>query len=145
MRREVERFIHVDSRDFPQLTESSYSIIFGRDIPVQDYNNVIKIELKSLVSKKPNGEDYVFFRIKNVDGKVDSTTNISDATTICYFDSDERKPIHFDDNYFIFNPPISKLSKLEIDIIKRDKKFCDISVNNQSFVLKITYIEGNLY
>ena len=159
IRREVERFIHIDSRDFPDLFESKYEIIFGIDeqgsIPIQDYNNVIKLELKAFVSDKPVNEDYVFFKIKNVDGKVDSTTYIQDASTVCYFEPNEKKPVYFGGNVFEFNPPIAKLSKLNIDIVKRDGTYCDINiavpdpdseeVSSQSFLLKITYIEGNLY
>lgn len=158
-RREVERFIHVDSRDFfPALTESSYNIIFGKHIPIQDYNNVIKLELKTFMSGKPDlntdstKEDYVFFKIKNVDGKVDSTSGTNDASTVCYFEptttNSEKKPIYFGGNVFEFNPPISKLSKLNIDIVKNDGTIAYAkldNVNHQSFLLKITYIEGNLY
>ena len=155
-RREVERFIHVDSRDFPELTNSSYNIIFGKDIPIQDYNNVVKLELKAFMSDKPDNEDYVLFKIKNVDGKVDTTTGVVDACTVCYFDPTTvgvKKPIYFGGTEFEFNPPIAKLSKLQIDVVKHDGSFCDINSNHiineqyqtQSFLLKITYIEGNLY
>jgi len=145
-RREVERFIHVDSRDFDGLKKSSYNIIFGKHIPIQDYNNVIKLELKVLMSDKPVIEDYVIFKIKNVQGKVDSTTGIDDACTVCYFDTNVKKPIYFGGTEFEFNPPIAKLSKLQVDIVKRNGDFCTISSEvSQSFLLKITYIEGNLY
>jgi len=145
-RREVERFIHVDSRDFPGLTESSYNIIFGKHIPIQDYNNVIKLELKAFISDKPLNEDYVFFKIKNIESKVDSTTNISDACTVCYFEPNDKKPIYFGGTEFEFNPPIAKLSKLQVDVVTKDNIPCIINdVNTQSFLLKITYIEGNLY
>jgi len=184
-RREVERFIHIDSRDFSDLKQSSYNICFGSlptnnivptgsaYIPVQDYNNVVKLELKVFISDKPDNEDYVLFKIKNIEGKVDTTTDIVDACTVCYFDqsttttttttvadedpesttvteiitnSNSKKPIYFGGTEFEFNPPISKLSKLEIDVITSDGNFCEISkTKTQSFLLKITYIEGHLY
>ena len=114
-RREVERFIHIDSRDFSGLSVSSYNIKFGplpdnnlipsgtAYIPVQDYNNVIKLELKAFMSDKPDNEDYVIFKIKNVDGKVDTTTGVVDACTVCYFDSNDKKPIYFGGTEFDFN------------------------------------------
>lgn len=145
-RREVERFIHVDSRDFTGLTRSSYNIIFGKNIPIQDYNNVVKLELKAFMSDKPDNEDYVIFKIKNVDGKVDTTTGVVDACTVCYFDPNGKKPIYFGGTEFEFNPPLAKLSKLQVDVVTRDGIFCTIDENKtQSFLLKITYIEGNLY
>ena len=162
-RREVERFIHVDSRDFGDLATTQYKISFGlnshipdntANIPIQDYNNVTKIELKSFLSQKPPGEDYVIFKIKNIDGKVDSTSQLGDISTICYFDPTssptDKKPIYFGGNTFLFNPPLAKLTKLEIDILKRttDGEYKTYDINNenyQSFLLKITYIEGNLY
>ena len=171
-RREVERFIHVDSRDFNGSEISSYNICFGplpKDndgklidvpagsayLPVQDYNNVIKLELKAFMSNKPPSEDYVIFKIKNVDGKVDTTTGIGDACTVCYFDPNGKKPIYFGGTEFEFNPPISKLSNLKIDIVDHENNYCDIrepgngndgnKIGSQSFLLKITYIEGNLY
>ena len=161
-RREVERFIHVDSRDFSDLKESKYEIMFGKNIPIQDYNNVIKLQLKAFSSEKPDGEDYVYFKIRNVDGKVDTTSKkIVDASTVCYFEPVGKRPIYFGGNVFEFNPPIAKLSKLNIDIIKRDGTYCNIRdpdeegytdteddsnrIGSQSFLLKITYIEGNLY
>jgi len=174
-RREVERFIHVDSRDCPNLNESKYEILFGFseskdkygniiqlsekqfNIPIQDYNNVIKIELKTYMSSKPSDEDYVFFKIKNIDGKVDSTSTLVDSATVCYFESQltDKKPIYFGGNTFEFNPPIAKLSKLNIDILKRnaDSAYVPMTIGTndsndtdyQSFLLKITYIEGNLY
>ena len=151
-RREVSRFIHVDSRDFADLKTSQYKIEFGKDIPIQDYNNVIKLELKAFVSERPNNEDYVIFKIKNIDGCVDSTTSVTDAATVCYFFPSGKKPIYFGGNVFNFYPPISTLSKLEIDILKRNSNgsFIPFDINTtqtnyQSFLLKITYIEGNLY
>jgi len=156
-RREVERFIHVDSRDFPDLYESKYEILFGSNIPIQDYNNVIKLELKTFMSSKPKDADYVFFKIKNIDGKVDSTSTLVDSATVCYFESQltDKKPIYFGGNTFEFNPPIAKLSKLNIDILKRnaDSAYVPMTIGTndsndtdyQSFLLKITYIEGNLY
>ena len=177
-RRKVERFIHVDSRDFPGITESSYNICFGPPptnnlvptgsayIPIQDYNNVIKLELKAFISEKPLNEDYVIFKIKNVDGKVDTTTGVVDASTVCYFDPTTigKKPIYFGGTEFEFNPPIAKLSKLQVDIITRNGTPCSVNTvltdddgngltdddgndltTTQSFLLKITYIEGNLY
>ena len=153
-RREVERFIHVDSRDFHNLVESKYEILFGSNnipdqksnIPIQDYNNVIKLELKAFMSDKPVDEDYVIFKIKNVDGKVDTTTGVVDACTVCYFDPNGKKPIYFGGTEFEFNPPIAKLSKLQVDVVKHDGSFCTINeTKTQSFLLKITYIEGNLY
>ena len=154
-RREVERFIHVDSRDFNGITKSKYHVIFGTHIPVQDYNNVIKLELKAFMSKAPTdpitgiNEDYVFFKIKNVDGKLDSTSSVNEACTVCYFDTptaNTKRPIYFGGNSFEFNPPIAKLSKLDIEIVTHDGEPCVISdVGPQSFLLKITYIEGNMY
>ena len=149
-RRIESRYLHFDSRDFPQVTQSSFSIEFGRDIPIQDYNNVVGIELKVLSAEKPENEDYALFKIKNIDGKVDSTNQQGDITTVVYFE-DTRKPIFFGGNKFEFSPPIAKLTKLNIDILTKDATSGDFVYMNVtgskhiSFLLKITYIEGNLY
>ena len=160
-RRIVERFIHIDSRNFKDIIKSSYNICFGplptnniipqgtAYIPIQDYNNVIKIELKAFISDKPENEDYVIFKIKNVEGKVDTTTGVQDACTVCYFEPTGKKPIYFGGTEFEFNPPISKLTKLQIDVVTGKNEYCQINngsaEKSQSFLLKITYIEGNLY
>lgn len=145
-RREVSRFIHVDTANInPTTNKGAYSVIFGEHIPVQDYNNVIKIELKALKFNDTISNDYVFFKIKNIDGKIDSTSGIDQASSICYIDStdDGKKPIYdFGGSEFIFDPMISKLTKLDIELLDYNGVPVDKS---HSFVLKVTYIEGNFY
>ena len=148
-RRMESRFLHFDSRDLQNVTESSFAINFGTDVPIQDYNNVVQIELKVMSAEKPATEDYALFKIKNIDGKVDSTNQQGDITTVVYFE-DNRKPVFFGGNKFEFQPPISKLNKLNIDVLTRDGtgNFVPMDVTgtkHMSFLLKITYIEGNFY
>lgn len=164
IRRIESRYIHVDSRDFSGLQTASYKVLCGTPpddpnnipvgsfyLPVQDYNNVIEIELKALALNKPLKESYVVFKIENTDGKVDSTSKVYDATTMCYFENDSTKTTFFGGNVFKFQPPIAKLTKLNIQILKRNNNdFIPINMINddndhQSFLLKISYIEGNIY
>ena len=175
-RREEVRYIHIDSTKLPNGTDKNkYTINFdvstsrrenldsdgkhdgtytvstpqsGTFIPIQDYNNITKIELKvfkiaNSVSTAPAlSDDYVLFKIKDIDGHFDSNTQTQNATAIIYFDG--NKPTFFEDQTeFNFNPPISKLTKLDIELIGSDTTA--VFNHNHSFVLKITYIEGNLY
>ena len=149
-RREESRYIHVDSRDFNNLTESIYNIQLSDKLGLQDYNNVSRIELLCLSSPPQINEEYCFFIIENIDGKVDSTSSIKNASTVCYYnnDSDKRKPMILFGNMFEFHQPISKLAKLKIRILQHDQSPITFTNNNndyQSFLLKIKYIEGNLY
>lgn len=147
-RRLESRFIHIDSRDFSS-SKSKFNVEFGKHIPIQDYNNVIRLELKVLCMDKPVDEDYAIFKIKNIDGKVDATNQMGDITTVVYFEG-SRQPVFFGGNKFEFQPALSKLTKLDIEILKRnsDSTFELLDVTNTnyiSFLLKISYIEGNLY
>ena len=180
-RREEVRYIHVDSKQFSNTQKSKYTINFnvstsqrknldingnhdgtytvstpdtGTFIPIQDYNNITKIELKVFKISNSNldpssestqstysDQDYVILKIKNIDGHFDSNTPTQDASSIIYFDN--KKPTFFEDQTeFQFNPPLSKLNKLDVELIGSDNNEFNY---NHSFVLKITYIEGNLY
>jgi hypothetical protein len=157
-RREEVRYIHIDSKKFSSTTKNKYTINFnvsssgnvhpedGTFIPVQDYNNITKIELKvfklSNTNQSDNDDqsDYVIFKLKNIDGHFDSNTNTQNASSIIYFDG--NKPVFDNDSEFNFNPTIAKLSKLDIELIGSDG---NVFNKDHSFILKLTYIEGNLY
>lgn len=151
-RREEVRYIHIDTAVFHDNdNKSQYKIKMNTDldtnnhsIPIQDYNNVSKIELKVFKFAVDLNEkyEYVILKIKNIDGHIDSNTKTQDATAVIYFDS--TKPTFFDDqNTFSFSPPLANLNKVDIELLDTNGDFIDPT--NHSFVLKLTYIEGNMY
>ena len=153
-RRQESRFIHIDASSNKYTVHFGLNNLTGRDklttsahyhIPIQDYNNVNKIELVTF--KLNNGvtldTEYIMLEIKNIDGKVDSTTSCQNATTVCYLDG--TKPIYFTDRIFEFYPSISKLSKLDIELKDNSGNLIPLESLEHSFLLKITYTEGNFY
>ena len=147
-RREVKRFIHVDTTHFDPPDISSYTVNFGNNgnIPVQDYNNVIKLKFKIIQFQEEIEAKYVQLKIKNIDGDIDSTSSVQNASTICYLDATKKnKPIvDFAGGIYNFDTMLSKLTKLEIQIFDESGNLIT-SNNDHSFVIEITYIEGNLY
>lgn len=144
-RREIKRFIHIDTSNLTsESNKSKYTIKFGENIPVQDYNNVIKLEFKTIQFEKDTPAKYVQFKIKNIDGDIDSTSSIQNACTICYLDPLQKdKPIvDFAGGIFNFDTMLSKLTKLDIEIFNESGHALDV---NHSYVIEITYVEGNFY
>ena len=161
-RREESRYIHIDTSVFDENAEKNkYKIRFNTNgknstedinfhmIPIQDYNNVIKLELKFFKFKNDLSAnyEYIFLKLKNVDGKVDSSTSCQDSTAVIYFDG--KKPTLFEDYEFRFNPPISRLTELSVELRDNDNNLItppdDDTTVDHSFLLKVTYIEGNIY
>ena len=160
--REEHRFVHVDSSLFIQDEKNKYTISLGssgiRDannkflspqpenfhcIPVQDYNNIVKVELVTFkFSNEAPDTDYVFLKIKNINGKVDSSTPCQDSTAVIYFEG--SNPTMFRDHEFMFYPSIAKLSELNVELLDKHNNILDHPFGH-SFVLKLTYIEGNFY
>ena len=147
--REEKRIVHIDTKNL--LDPREYEIKFGKlpdpytglYIPIDDYNNVVKISLKTFkFQTAPDDEEYVFLYIKNIDGKVDSTTPCQNASAVVYFDG--TKPSFFNDTEFVFNPSISKLNSLNVQILGSDGNLVEDG-HQHSYVLEITYIEGNVY
>ena len=151
-RRDTNTYIHVDTAtdNFKQLNKSMYKINLNSknddNIPIDEITKITKIELEVFKFKElprdKNGAlcEYVFLKIKNIDGKTFSNTPCQNSTTVIY--TDGLKPIYFGSTSFEFDPCIN-LRNLEVEM--RDSNNDLIANTDHSFVLKISHVEGNLY
>lgn len=136
----------VDSRDVRDKdTDFSYTI----DIPTP-YKNVLKIELKGLSFPKILDENYVIVDIDECRDRVESVDGGSAdrSFAVCYFDkiaTGEVRPMRgadFDEKVYVFNPPLSKLGRINVRFKKHGGRVVTSSdvgnVLNHSLLFEIT-------
>jgi hypothetical protein len=116
---------------------------------VSAYENVVSIEMKGLAVPKLVDEPYVIVNIIECnDNVLDATNNAANrAFAIAYFDADTLavgsvKPIKGIDYYqkkIVFNPPIPRLDRLSIQLLKHDGNVVTVSDTANSTHVSILF------
>lgn len=157
-----KHILFVDNRDRPGAPGSSP---FSFTMPLTEtYENVVSVELRSLVFPKVADEMYVVVDIHELDGVMDSTDNANHRKfAVAFFDGidatdpskrmrpGDRKAIKGVDFYQkvkLFNPPMAKLARLTVDFRTyggRSVTAADTGdVVDASFILEITTANKNV-
>lgn len=124
----VNQILFIDSRDFTFENTLSYTISLT-ELGISQYLHVEKMTLKSLsFPKMNNSENYIILDIDAGQRRLHSSDNTGshDKFAIMYYDNNEMnvgsvKPMKgydFDIKEVTFNPPLSKLDKINIKFKK---------------------------
>jgi len=147
----------VDSRDKTSGDDFDYVVRFGNafnNAPgVSEFDNVTRVDIKMASIPKVEGESYVILDITELrDSTLDATNNACNrAFAVAYFDTSllapgDTKPIKdFYTQRIEFNPPLGKLDRLSIRILKHDGSVVAASqtgnVTNTSMLFEIEMLK----
>ena len=121
------RRLLVDYRDREGGAPFDFVVHFGKN-GVTSYEHVTSVEMKMLALPKINNEMYAIIDIKELnDSLLDGTNNAANRSfAVGFFDSslltagDIKVSRDFYSQKVIFNPPLQKLDRLTVKVLKQD-------------------------
>ena len=154
----VRHRLFIDNRDRRVGGDAFKFEIVCSDLGLAPYMHVTSVTLAGVSIPKIEGEDYCVLQIDELsDNQLDVTMpSISKAFALIYFDSSsmatgQTKPRPGVDIYqkqLLFSPPLNKLDKLTISVLKHDGSVMTTSdvagSNRMSMVLEITTTHGRM-
>jgi hypothetical protein len=147
----VKRRLLVDYRDRESGVPFDYVVRFGKN-GVTSYEHVRSVEMKMLALPKITNEMYAVIDIEELnDSLLDGTNNATNRSfCVGFFDSsvlnagDIKVSKDFYSQKVIFNPPLQKLDRLTIKVLKQNGNVVDVSeTNNVSSMTMLLEIETN--
>jgi hypothetical protein len=145
----VKRRLLVDYRDRESGGPFDYVVRFGNN-GVTAYEHVRSVEMKMLALPKVTGEMYAIVDIEELnDSLLDGTNNATNRSfSVGFFDTsilsagDIEVSKDFYSQKVIFNPPLQKLDRLTINVLKQDGNVVNVSeTNNVSSMAMMLEIE----
>lgn len=133
----TKRRLLVDYRDRDSGGPFDFSVKFGNN-GVTAYEHVKSVEMKMLALPKVQGETYAIVDIEELnDSLLDGTNNATNRSfCVGFFDSsllaagDIKVSKDFYSQKIIFNPPLQKLDRLTVKVLKQDGNVVSLSETN---------------
>lgn len=147
----VKRRLLVDYRDRESGDPFNYMVRFGNN-GVTAYEHVRSVEMKMLAIPKISNEMYAVVDIEELnDSLLDGTNNATNRSfCVGFFDStllnagDIKVSKDFYSQKVVFNPPLQKLDRLTIKVLKQDGNIVSTSeTSNVSDMTMLLEIETN--
>lgn len=157
-------YLLIDNRDRENSSDSPYSFVINLDnVGRGRYENVLSVQLKTLVFPKILNETYVIVDIPEFSDNIHSSDNGAHRSfAVAFFDGvdapvdpplapGDRKPIKANDCHpqiKVFNPVLTSLSRLRVNFRKHGGALvtpADVgNVEDVNFLLEITCLEKNV-
>ena len=151
------RRLLVDSRDRTDGTDYDFTVRFANPYVnttgVSEMQNVSSVDLKLAAIPRVAGENYAIIDIAELrDSTLDATNNTANrAFAVAFFDNSllspgDVKPMKdFYTQKIVFNPPLNKLDRMTIRILKHDGSLVTRSdtgnVGNVSFLFDVELLK----
>lgn len=140
----VTRRLLVDYRDRESGGPFNFVVQFGKN-GVTSYEHVKSVEMKMLAMPKVQNEMYAILDIEELnDSLLDGTNNASNRSfAVGFFDSSLLNPgdIKVSKDFYsqkvIFNPPLQKLDRLTIKVLKQDGSLVTTADTNNAVALSM--------